>query len=220
MPPREHHDCLSTKKPPPTRLSSHSERQIGGWFQPHRLYLPRGGRQVAANRPGGPEPWYVCIRIDQRSQPLAGLDGGAPRSESKSNDCRGQSHIDFIVGSTPLHCSVYWVVPFNPTGCNCYVAGGRLPPLRQNCNKYPKFNVSIAGFTSVKWENVVHYRRGGNLPPATFRYLSRTDLTVFPWMLRQLSIVNSKKLSTVNCQLPQSIPLPAASSMPSWPGRR
>ena len=107
VPPREHHDCLSTKKPPPTRLSSHSERQIGGWFQPHRLYLPRGGRQVAANRPGGPEPWYVCIRIDQRSQPLAGLDGGAPRSESKSNDCRGQSHIDFIVGSTPLHCSVY-----------------------------------------------------------------------------------------------------------------
>ena len=42
----------------------------------------------------------------QRGQPLAGLDG---------------------VGSTPLHCSVYRVVPFNPTGCICHVAGGRLP---------------------------------------------------------------------------------------------
>ena len=69
-----------------------------------------------------------CIRYG--ASPSPGLDGGAPRSESKSIDCRGQSHIDFIVGSTPLHCSVYWVKPFIRTGCICHVAGGRLPPLR------------------------------------------------------------------------------------------
>ena len=34
--------------------------------------------------------------------------GGAPRSESKSSDCRGQSHLDSIDESSPLHC----VVPF------------------------------------------------------------------------------------------------------------
>ena len=45
----------------------------------------------------------------QRSQPLPGLDG---------------------VGSTPLHCFVYGVLPFTGTGCIRYVAGGRLPPLR------------------------------------------------------------------------------------------
>ena len=61
------------------------------------------------------------------ASPSPGLDGGAPRSESKINDCRGQSHIDFIVGSTPLHCSVYGVVPFTRTGYYCHVAGGRLP---------------------------------------------------------------------------------------------
>ena len=48
---------------------------------------------------------YIC----NGASPSPGLDGGAPRSESKINDCRGQSHINFIVGSTPLHCSGYWV---------------------------------------------------------------------------------------------------------------
>ena len=48
------------------------------------------------------------------------LHGGAPRSESKSIDCRGQSHLDSIDGSSPLHC----VVPFNRTGCIRNVAGG------------------------------------------------------------------------------------------------
>ena len=32
--------------------------------------------------------------------------------------------------SSPLHCSVYGVIPFNPTGYICHVAGGRLPPLQ------------------------------------------------------------------------------------------
>ena len=31
------------------------------------------------------------------------LHGGAPRSESKSTDCRGQSHLDSIDESPPLH---------------------------------------------------------------------------------------------------------------------
>ena len=51
--------------------------------------------------------------------------GGAPRSESKSIDCRGQSHLDSTDESSPLHCSVYWVVPFNHTGYIRDVAGGR-----------------------------------------------------------------------------------------------
>ena len=52
--------------------------------------------------------------------------GGAPRSESKFTDCRGQSHLDSIDESSPLH----YVVPFNHTGYIRNVAGGRLPPLR------------------------------------------------------------------------------------------
>ena len=43
-----------------------------------------------------------------RGQPLAGLDG---------------------VGSTPLHCSAYGVIPFTRTGCIRNVAGGWQPPL-------------------------------------------------------------------------------------------
>ena len=46
------------------------------------------------------------------------LHGGAPRSESKSTDCRGQSHLDSIDESSPLHC----VVPFTHTGCIRYIA--------------------------------------------------------------------------------------------------
>ena len=63
---------------------------------------------------------------------FATLHGGAPRSESKSIDCRGQSHLDSIDESSPLH----WVIPYlgwyhsSKTGCICNVAGGRLPPLR------------------------------------------------------------------------------------------
>ena len=53
------------------------------------------------------------------------LLGGAPRSESKFIDCRGQSHLDSIDESSPLHC----VIPFNQPGCIRNVAGGRLPPL-------------------------------------------------------------------------------------------
>ena len=45
---------------------------------------------------------FVSVTSHEAS-PWRGWSGGAPRSESKSNDCRGQSHIDFIVGSTPLH---------------------------------------------------------------------------------------------------------------------
>ena len=29
--------------------------------------------------------------------------------------------------SSPLHCTVYWVIPFTGTGYFCHVAGGRLP---------------------------------------------------------------------------------------------
>ena len=49
-------------------------------------------------------------------------------------------------------CSVYGVVPFNRTGYIRYVAGGRLPPLHQNCYKYRIFYVSNVGFAFKKCE--------------------------------------------------------------------
>ena len=40
--------------------------------------------------------------------------------------------------SSPLHCSVYRVLPFIRTGCICHVAGGRLPPLWR-CTTFSHF---------------------------------------------------------------------------------
>ena len=50
------------------------------------------------------------------------LHGGAPRSESKSIDCRRQSNFDSVDESSPLHC----VIPFNQTGYIRNVTGGNL----------------------------------------------------------------------------------------------
>ena len=44
-----------------------------------------------------------------------------------------------------------------------------MPPLRYICYKYRVFNVSIHVLCSEKYEIVVRYRRGGNLPPATWQ---------------------------------------------------
>ena len=43
-------------------------------------------------------------------------------------------------------CTVYWVIPFTPTGSTPNVAGGRLPPLHQNYYKYRMFYVPNVGF--------------------------------------------------------------------------
>ena len=48
------------------------------------------------------------------------LRGSAPHSESKSIDCRRQSHLDSIDESSPLHC----VIPFIHTGYICSVPYG------------------------------------------------------------------------------------------------
>ena len=61
------------------------------------------------------------------------------------------------------------VVPFTRTGYTSKVAGGRLPPLRYICSELPYFQRVYRCFASVKCKNVVHYRRGGNLPPATLQ---------------------------------------------------
>ena len=50
--------------------------------------------------------------------------------------------------SSPLHCSVYVVVPFNHTGCIRNVAGGRLPPLRTRRRAIP-FILRPGGFAAL-----------------------------------------------------------------------
>ena len=119
--PRQSIDFDSLRGAPPCNVSDIT--RAVEWY-----YACRGGNLPPTGPQGRNRGTFVSASTNGAS-PSPGLDGGAPRSESKSIDCRGQSHIDFIVGSTPLHCSVYWVIPFNRTGCIRDVAGGRLPPL-------------------------------------------------------------------------------------------
>ena len=73
--------------------------------------VSRNGTQAV---PYGFAGWWI---LSSARVVFVTLLGGAPRSESKSIDCRGQSHLDSIDESSPLHC----VVPFKHTGYNCHV---------------------------------------------------------------------------------------------------
>ena len=86
-------------------------------------FYPEGSRYGTQAVPYGFAGWWFRLTAQVL---FVTLLGGAPRSESKSTDCRGQSHHDFTDESSPLHC----VVPFNRTGSIRNVAGGRLPPLQ------------------------------------------------------------------------------------------
>ena len=80
---------------------------------------------------------FVSVTSHEAS-PWRGWSGGAPRSESKSNDCRGQSHIDFIDESSPLHLYRISGRTIHPHRFYCHVAGGRSPPLQYICSVLQK----------------------------------------------------------------------------------
>ena len=94
-----------------------------------------------------------------------------------SSICNGASPSPGLdgVGSTPLHCSEYRVIPFTRTGCFCHVAGGRLPPLRHRPLDYRLIDTAQAS------------KRGGRLvSPITVNCQLSTE---------ELSIVNCQFLA-------------------------
>ena len=60
------------------------------------------------------------------------------------------------------------IVKWRAAGCRPYI---------ENVSFLLKICVTILILYSKNAKNVVYYRRGGNLPPATFRFLSRANQT-------------------------------------------
>ena len=89
---------------------------------------------------------------DEYECPTGGLtaNGGAPRSESKSIDCRGQSHNNPIGRLPPLHRIRPTLYRFMIRPGHRYVAGGRLPPLRYICFVLPRIQRVCHCFAPVK----------------------------------------------------------------------
>ena len=85
-----------------------------------------------------------------RSQPLAGLDG---------------------VGSTPLHCSVYGVVPFIGTGYICHVAGFGADILWKNIAKTINCQLSTVNCQLKNFQFFILLPGRSSSPSAWFRLL-------------------------------------------------
>ena len=98
---------------------------------------PSQSRLCRASSPIGRAKGRGRFRLSTRVV-FGTFHGGAPRSESKSSDCRGQSHLDSIDESSPLHC----VVPFNPTGYLCCVEGGYIKSIPKGYNNCQLFIVN------------------------------------------------------------------------------
>ena len=191
-------------------------RISGRTIHPHRLYLPRGGRQVGCITcgvemvspdtryphcsggnlpPTGPEGRSRGTFVSATAKPETPVIPTAAQAEWR-NPPRGRKYqrkVKSATGKIPrlrfttlgmtyrggwsrltkrvifatvpaprrgwmalgqrrYICTVYWVLPFTRTGYICYVAGGRLPPLRYICYELPCFQRVYHCFAFIKCE--------------------------------------------------------------------
>ena len=98
----------------------------------------------------------VAAMIHRHSSPARGWPRGMLRIRTSNEWPYGQWRQ---IAAATVGCTMFWVVPFTPTGSTSNVAGGRLPPLRYICYKYRVFNVSIHVLRFGKCE------KRGTLPP-------------------------------------------------------
>ena len=123
--------CAGERNHPPT---CHSERSRGifpcgnfylvvisyptWWIPPLRLRYGRNDRRF----------WFGCYKCKRTTIPA--LRAGWRQ-----------------IAAATMGGTTFRVIPFTSTGYTSNVAGGRLPPLHQNCYRYRIFNVSNAVFT-------------------------------------------------------------------------
>ena len=114
-------------------------------IQPHRLYSPRSQPLAGAGVALG-QRRYIAYTVVRN-----GCSGGnlPPSGRKAGTVVRLYPHCP--TGPAPRRgwmalgqrrysgCTMYRVIPFNPTGYMSNVAGGRLPPLRQCTTFFPLF---------------------------------------------------------------------------------
>ena len=82
-------------------------------------------------------------------------------------NCHGASPSPGLdgVGSTPLHCSVYWVIPFNRTG---YICHGASPWRGWSGDESSPLHRSVYGGVPFTRTGCIRYVAGGRLPPLQY----------------------------------------------------
>ena len=126
----------------------------GDTIHPHRFNTQPAARYVANITCA--DEWYdpiygtKCSGVDPTpSSPARGWLRGMLRIRTSNEWPYGQWRQ---IAAATVGCTMFWVVPFTPTGSTSNVAGGRLPPLHQNCYKCRIFNVTITVLRFKKCE--------------------------------------------------------------------